>query len=168
MENKKELFQCIPCGKTFGYRRSLNRHLKSVGHLGSHSYKCLVCNRLYSRRDNLYTHLSNKHRISKCDFSLNWNEVGVPQQLGITGSYTLPKTTPVAEIDCIVDLYGNVVQLDSRLPIKITTEEVGSMDITGMEDTLLPPRVPSFDLLATAMDLAEIPVDCKVPPYLDI
>ena len=62
-------FQCDECDVSFGSRRGLQLHRKTV-HLKISNYKCRFCGKLCTQKSNLKTHIKAVHlkeRNHKCD-----------------------------------------------------------------------------------------------------
>ncbi|XP_062977702.1 zinc finger protein 11-like [Elgaria multicarinata webbii] len=51
---------CCECGKSFGRRSSLNRHLKI--HSNEKPYKCSTCDKCFIEKSNLNAHIRKKHK----------------------------------------------------------------------------------------------------------
>lgn len=56
-------YTCPFCAKLFLDKSKWSRHM--YAHTGEKPFKCAVCARRFSRKDNLQTHMKDKHRIFK-------------------------------------------------------------------------------------------------------
>lgn len=59
-------YTCPFCAKLFLDKSKWSRHM--YAHTGEKPFMCSVCARRFSRKDNLQTHMKDKHRIFKVQF----------------------------------------------------------------------------------------------------
>ncbi|KAG0727959.1 MDS1 and EVI1 complex locus protein [Chionoecetes opilio] len=59
-------YTCPFCAKLFLDKSKWSRHL--CAHTGEKPFVCTICSRRFSRKDNLQTHMKDKHRIFKMPF----------------------------------------------------------------------------------------------------
>lgn len=59
-------YTCPFCAKLFLDKSKWSRHL--CAHTGEKPFVCTICARRFSRKDNLQTHMKDKHRIFKVQF----------------------------------------------------------------------------------------------------
>lgn len=57
----KPLHICAFCGKAFLYMSKYRRHLKI--HTGEKPFACLICNKEFSQKANLKTHMSTHYKV---------------------------------------------------------------------------------------------------------
>lgn len=60
----REVFTCHLCPQTFLYTRSLSGHVKSV-HGKDRNYQCKFCNRKFSQKSCMRTHIDAQHTSSE-------------------------------------------------------------------------------------------------------
>ncbi|MPC72873.1 MDS1 and EVI1 complex locus protein EVI1 [Portunus trituberculatus] len=59
-------YTCPFCAKLFLDKSKWSRHL--CAHTGEKPFVCSICARRFSRKDNLQTHMKDKHRIFKMQY----------------------------------------------------------------------------------------------------
>ncbi|XP_033182101.1 gastrula zinc finger protein XlCGF8.2DB-like [Anabas testudineus] len=76
--SEKKLLSCSDCGKTFGHRTNLRRHIKC--HTGERPFSCSLCQKTFHRREHLVAHMrchsgEKPFSCSVCDtrFSHGWS-----------------------------------------------------------------------------------------------
>ena len=60
----EHLFQCTLCYKTYTHISNFSRHFLSAHHGLRQEIPCPVCFRIFTRRDNMLTHMKQVHRIT--------------------------------------------------------------------------------------------------------
>ena len=148
--------------------------MKSIGHLGYHTYQCLLCHRGYSRKDDLYGHLSNLHMVLPSDLESHWGLTKNSSPLGETTHTTTNLEEPVGTsspppgevilsmddgIQCITTLDGTLVDVPTNMPILVQSDLVPTQPATielasayEPEDLSLDPT----DLIKLAATLSNI------------
>ena len=67
IKKKKEKWECQVCGKTSFKKQYLQRHAET--HIGGMSYVCPICNKTFSTKNNMRSHMSHIHTESfSCKF----------------------------------------------------------------------------------------------------
>lgn len=56
-------YECRICLKSYSTLKSLKRHQKYECGPNTQQFKCLICNHVSNRKDNLQTHMLNKHGV---------------------------------------------------------------------------------------------------------
>ena len=134
--------------------------MKSVGHLGFHTYQCLLCHRGYSRKDDLYGHLTNLHMVQPSDLESNWGLTKKTIPLGETNHTTTtweepvgPSSQPQGEvilslddgIQCITTLDGTLVDVPTNMPILVQSDLVPTLLATTEMASTYEPEDLSLD-----------------------
>ncbi|XP_063953852.1 histone-lysine N-methyltransferase PRDM16-like [Lytechinus pictus] len=68
-------FECFDCGARFSHKRSLHRHIDER-HRRQRLYTCDICEKGYSRRDNLRAHMVSHERRSKVRSEVHLSDKG--------------------------------------------------------------------------------------------
>ena len=148
---------CTKCEKTFTTKRAWRRHMKSVSHLGYHTYKCLLCQRGYSRKDDLYGHLSSQHDIASANHYQHWGLCELqspnPQMTVTTHTEGDPTITPG-------EVYLRIEDLTDP-PEEIVTSEFQSDAQMAKEIDPVPSPPPPA---ASSMSTESVPVDLDMDP----
>lgn len=60
----EHLFQCTLCSKTYTHISNFSRHFLSAHHGLRQEVPCPVCCRIFTRRDNMLTHMKQVHGVT--------------------------------------------------------------------------------------------------------
>lgn len=63
-QESSNLFRCNLCRKTYTHISNFCRHFLSSHHGVRQEVPCPVCTRMFTRRDNMLTHMKQVHRVS--------------------------------------------------------------------------------------------------------
>lgn len=63
-QESTNLFRCKLCRKTYTHISNFCRHFLSSHHGIRQEVACPVCTRMFTRRDNMLTHMKQVHRVS--------------------------------------------------------------------------------------------------------
>lgn len=63
-QESANLFRCKLCRKTYTHISNFCRHFLSSHHGIRQEVACPVCTRMFTRRDNMLTHMKQVHRVS--------------------------------------------------------------------------------------------------------
>jgi len=63
-QESSNLFRCNLCRKTYTHISNFCRHFLSSHHGVRQEVQCLLCTRMFTRRDNMLTHMKQVHRVS--------------------------------------------------------------------------------------------------------
>lgn len=63
-QESSNLFRCNLCRKTYTHISNFCRHFLSSHHGVRQEVPCPVCARMFTRRDNMLTHMKQVHRVS--------------------------------------------------------------------------------------------------------
>lgn len=63
-QESSNLFRCDLCRKTYTHISNFCRHFLSSHHGIRQEVPCPVCTRMFTRRDNMLTHMKQVHRVS--------------------------------------------------------------------------------------------------------
>lgn len=63
-QESSNLFRCNLCRKTYTHISNFCRHFLSSHHGVRQEVACPVCTRMFTRRDNMLTHMKQVHRVS--------------------------------------------------------------------------------------------------------
>ncbi|XP_041453796.1 protein bowel-like [Lytechinus variegatus] len=85
-------FECFDCGARFSHERSLHQHIDE-SHRCQRLYTCDICEKGYSRRDNLRAHMVNHERRPKVRSEVHMSDKGRRECEGCRTTREHEKTT---------------------------------------------------------------------------